>query len=97
MPSRYSSSELHNIKARNIHRLPPATAVHGMALYESHRDAEQERLFHDAMFDLSNLKQTKAAQHARLSSLEASVKACASHHDSDRPISLGCGKHVTDH
>jgi len=92
--SRYSPSELIAIKDRNANRLPPATAVHGMAMYELHRGAEQERLFHASMFDLSQLKKTSAAQAARTDSLERAVKACASHHDNERPISHAGGKHV---
>ena len=92
--ARYSSSELRAIDDRNPSRLPPATAVHGMAMYELNRGAEQERLFHSAMFDLSELKRTSAAQADRTDSLERAVKACASHHDNERPISLAGGKHV---
>jgi hypothetical protein len=65
-----------------------------MAMYELKRDAEHERLFHHAMFDISQLKQTSAAQAARTSSLERAMKACASHHDNERPVSLAGGKHV---
>jgi hypothetical protein len=65
-----------------------------MALYELERGAEQERLFHHAMFDISQLKRTSTAQAARTDSLERAVKACASHHDNERPISLAGGKHV---
>jgi hypothetical protein len=46
------------------------------------------------MFDLSALKQTSAAHAARTDSLERVLKACASHHDNERPISLAGGKHV---
>ena len=63
-------------------------------MYELNRDAEQERLFHSAMFDLSELKHTSAAHAARTDSLERAVKACASHHDNERPVSLAGGKHV---
>lgn len=91
---RFSSSELKAINDRNMNRLPPASAIHGMAMYELHRAEEQERLFHSSMFDISELKKTSAAQAARTESLERSVKACASHHDNERPISLAGGKHV---
>ena len=92
--TRYSSSELRAIDDRNPSRLPPATAVHGMAMYELKRGAEQERLFHSAIIELSELKHTSAAQAARTDSLERAVKACASHHDNERPVSLAVGKHV---
>lgn len=92
--AQYSSSELRAIKDRNINRLPPASAIHGMAMYELQRAEEQERLFHSSMFDISELKKTSASQAARTASLERAVKACASHHDNERPISLAGGKHV---
>ena len=63
-------------------------------MYELQRGAEQERLFHHAMFDLSELRKTSATQAARADSLERAVKACASHHDNERPVSLASGKHV---
>jgi len=96
MHSRYSSAALRAINDRNKSRLPPATAVHGMALYELNRAAEQERLFHDTIFAFSELKQASAAQHSRLDSIERSVKACASHHDNERPISLAGGKQACE-
>ena len=92
--AQYSSAELRAIDQRNPSRLPPATVVHGMAMYELQRGAEQERLFHASMFSLAQLKQTSVAQAARTESLERAVKACASHHVSERPISLAGGKHV---
>jgi O-methyltransferase involved in polyketide biosynthesis len=92
--ARYSSPELIAIRDLTSNRLPPATAVHGMAMYELQRGAEQERLFHSTMFDLSELKHMSAAQAARTDSLERAVKACASHHDNDGPVSLAAGKHV---
>jgi hypothetical protein len=92
--AQYSSEELRAIDKRNPSRLPPATAVHGMAMYELQRGAEQERLFHASMFDLAQLKQTSAAQAARTESLERAVKACVSHHDNERTVSLAGGKHV---
>lgn len=91
---RYSSSELKAINDRNPSRLPPATAVHGMAMYELHRDAGQKRLFDASMFDLAQLKKTSAAQAARTESLERALKACVSHHDNERPVSLAGGKNV---
>lgn len=93
-PGQYSSQELKGINDRNPSHLPPASAVHGMAMYELHRGAEQERLFHHAMFDLSELRKTSAVQLARTDSLERAAKACASHHDNERPVSLAGGKHV---
>jgi hypothetical protein len=97
MHREYSSAELKDINAQNSKRLPPANAVHGMAVYELKRDAEEERLFHSVLFDLDQLKQTKATQQARTESLEQTVKACASHHDNERPVSLASGKHVMNH
>lgn len=60
-------------------------------MYELKRHEEQERLFNSAMFDLSHLKQTYAAQQARTGNLEQIVKACAAHHDNERPVSLTGG------
>jgi hypothetical protein len=65
-----------------------------MAMYELQRGEEQERLFHSAIFDISELKRTSTAQADRTDSLERAVKACASHHDNERPVSLAGGKHV---
>lgn len=97
MLSRYSSSELHQISQRNANKLPPATAVHGMAMYELKRAEEQERLFHATMFNVDQLRQTTAAQVSRTDSLERVVKACASHHDNERTISFTGGRHVKAH
>jgi cob(I)alamin adenosyltransferase len=97
IPSRYSSSQLREINARIANKLPPATAVHGMAMYELQRDGEQERLFHAAMFDVSQLRQTSTAQQSKIDSLEHVVKACAGHHDNARSASLAGGKHVIAH
>jgi hypothetical protein len=97
VPSRYSSEELRVINAQNTNRLPPATAVHGMAMYELQRADEQERLFHAAMFDVSQLRQTSTAQQTKINSLECVVKACAGHHDNERSASLVGGKHVIAH
>ena len=63
-------------------------------MYELQRDKEQERLFHSAIFDISESKCTSTAQADRTESLERAVKACASHHDNERPISLAGGKHI---
>ena len=97
MRREYSSAELKDINAQNSNRLPPANAVHGMALYELKRDAEEERLFHSVLFDLDQFKQTKATQQARTESLEQTVRACAKHHDNERQISIAGGEHVTIH
>jgi hypothetical protein len=96
-PSRYSSEALRDINKRTANKLPPATAVHGMAMYELQRDGEQERLFHAAMFDVSQLRQTSTAQQSKIDCLERAVKTCVGHHDNDRSASLAGGKHVKAH
>lgn len=92
--SRYSSSELRDINEGNKNRLPPPTTVYNMAMYELERGAENERLFHSAMFDLSELRGASTAQQSRIDSIERTAKACAGRHDSERAISLTGGKHV---
>lgn len=92
--SRYSSSELHEINGRNKNRLPPATAVYKMAMYELDRGAENERLFQSAMFDLAELRGATATQQSRTDSLERTIKTCVRHHNNERAISLTGGKHV---
>lgn len=92
--SRYSSDELHRINDLNKNRLPPATVVYNLAMYELDRGAENERLFHSAMFDLAELRGSTATQQSRTDSLERTVKACSRHHDNERAISLTGGKHV---
>lgn len=94
LQSRYSSDELHHINDLNKNRLPPATAVYNMAMYELERGAENERLFQSAMFDLAELRGSTATQQSRTDSLERTVKACSRHHDNERAISLTGGKHV---
>lgn len=90
----YSSSELRDINDSNKNRLPPATAVYNMAVYELERGAENERLFHSAMFDLSELRGASTAQQSRIDFIESTAKACASRHDNERTISPNGGKHV---
>lgn len=92
--SRYSSSELRDINDLNKNRLPPATAVYNMAMYELDRGAENERLFQSAMFDLAELRGSTATQQSRTDSLERTIKACEKHHNNERTVSLTGGKHV---
>jgi hypothetical protein len=63
-------------------------------MYELQRHGEQERLFHAAMF---NISQTTAAQQSRLDSLERRINVCDRHHDNERTVSVTCGKHVKAH
>lgn len=95
--SRYTPNELRQIKQDNANRLPPATACLGMYEYELKRAAEQESLFNSALVQTAKVAKEVEKQQPRLDSLERAVKACASHHDNERGVSLSAGMHVTSH
>lgn len=91
MANQYSPERLREIGDRNFNRLPPANTVSAMLEYELQRDAEHERLFHAAMFDVAGVKNEAAAQQSRVEALERTVKICAMHHK--RNISLTAGSY----
>lgn len=80
MANQYSPERLREIGDRNLNRLPPANTVSAMLEYELQRDAEHERLFHAAMFDVTGVKNEAAAQQSRLNALERTIKTCAKNH-----------------
>lgn len=91
MESIYSPEKLKEIGEQNINRLPPATSVAGMLEYELQRDAEHERLFHAAMFNVTNVTNEAAAQQERLKALERTIKTCVAHHK--RNLSFAAGQY----
>lgn len=69
-PAQYSAQDLKVIGKQCGNRLPPATAVQAMFLYEMQREVEAERLFHSKMFSLAQAEETSQAQHERIAALE---------------------------
>jgi hypothetical protein len=100
MATKYSSSELRDIGARNVSR--PSTAL-GMYEYELHRAAEHESLFDNAMIQAAKTTKEVSEQHSRLSSLVDTINACATHHKNEHTVSIPGSTHVipthmlTDH
>jgi len=67
MPSTttYSGDELRGIGERCAQRLPPASTVQAMFLYEMQRDSELERLFHGEIFRLAQKAEDASHDHQR--------------------------------
>ncbi|KAM0722298.1 hypothetical protein Q7P37_001739 [Cladosporium fusiforme] len=94
MDSIYSPEKLKEIGEQNLNRLPPATSVAAMLKYELERDAENERLFHAAMFDVGAVKDEAAVQKARLKELERTIKTLVNNHK--RNLSFAAVRSIDD-
>lgn len=94
MGAHYGSAELKDIGARSADRLPPASAALGMFEYELHRAVEDESLFDNAMIRAAKTAKQVINQQFRLSSLADTVKACASHHNNERTVSISGSMHM---
>ncbi|KAM3422930.1 hypothetical protein BST61_g413 [Cercospora zeina] len=70
----YEPEDLIHIGKQCNNRLPPASAVQAMFLYEMQRQTESERLFHAYMFRFARSEGDIVAQTARLNALEAHVR-----------------------
>jgi hypothetical protein len=94
MATRYSSSELKDIGARNVRRMPPASTALGMYEYELHRAAEDESLFDNAMIQAAKTAKEVSKQQSRLSTLVDTINACASHHKNEHTVSIPGSTHM---
>lgn len=69
----YSNDTLRTVGVQCGGKLPPASAVQAMFLYEMQRETEAERLFHGQMFDLARVRDATDEQEIRLVDLEQRV------------------------
>ena len=70
----YSVDELKTIGSASSTRLPPASAVQAMFLYEFQRQTEVEALFNAQMFRLARAEDASNATDARLGKVEEDMK-----------------------
>ena len=70
----YEHNELMAIGKLCGSRLPPASAVQAMFLYEMQRETECEKLFQGQMFRLARTEASANAQHAKMLELEKQIK-----------------------
>lgn len=68
---RYGAEDLVGIGRQCRNRLPPASAVQAMFLYELQRETEAERLFHGQMFRLAKSEDEVAVQSRRFAGMES--------------------------
>lgn len=66
----FTSTQLRRIGEVCSKRLPPASAVQAMFMYELQRESEVESLFHDHMFRLAKQDDKSAEQEKRIAALE---------------------------
>ena len=69
----YTAHELRRIRAVCSWRLPPASMVQAMFLYEMQRETEVESLFQGQLFRLARAEDTSVAAEARLGLLEKRI------------------------
>ncbi|PIA99112.1 hypothetical protein CB0940_02525 [Cercospora beticola] len=69
----YEPEDLIHIGKQCSNRLPPASAVQAMFLYEMQRQSESERLFHAHMFRLARSEEDIVAQAGRFNAIEARI------------------------
>lgn len=74
MSQRYSLDELRGIGQVCGTRLPPATAMQAMLLYELQRDAEHEELFQSQFFKFAKQDTDIQSLVTRLGTLEGQVE-----------------------
>lgn len=70
----YVPEDLMGIGRQCSNRLPPASAIQAMFLYEMQRETEAERLFHSQMFRLAKSEDEVAAQARRLDQMESRMR-----------------------
>ena len=73
-PQHYSEGALKAIGQQCSNRLPPASAMQGMVLYEMQRARETECLFQHQMFQLARAEDHSQAQDKRIAELSDQVK-----------------------
>ena len=71
----YNADDLKAIGHMCSNRLPPASSVQAMFLYEMQRETELERLFQGQMFELARAKDTSRAQQSKVAELEEQMKS----------------------
>ena len=70
----YDPEDLMGIGRQCSNRLPPASAIQAMFLYEMQRETEAERLFHSQMFRLAKSEDEVAAQARRFNDMESRMR-----------------------
>lgn len=92
MAQKYSQEELKTLREQCKARLPPASAMQAMYLYELEREAENEKLFHDLVFQNARLQDASDVTNERVTELERLLNSCAERHGDLRTISQNGGK-----
>jgi len=92
MATKYSPERLKQLRELCETRLPPASAVQAMFLYELEREKENEKLFHDHMFRIARTEDASNMTEERLTKLERLLNTCADRHGDLRTISQAGGK-----
>lgn len=87
MAAKYSPERLKQLRDLCETRLPPASAVQAMFLYELEREKENEKLFHDQMFRLARTEDASNLTAERISQLERKLNICADRHSEERTVS----------
>ena len=75
MAVHYAPSHLKAIGTQCKNKLPPATAVQAMYLYELQRESEVETLFHGQIFRLAKAEEETQTHSSQLHDLEAQTQA----------------------
>ena len=68
--TQYTPHQLRQIGQKCGNRLPPASAVQAMFLYELQRESELESLFHGSIFRIAKQEDNSSAQAKRIDTLE---------------------------
>ncbi|KAK1058239.1 hypothetical protein LTR74_013525 [Friedmanniomyces endolithicus] len=79
MGTRYTIDELKSLGRACSNRLPPASAVQAMFLYEMQRQTEIEKLFHSRMFELARAEDQDDSTAIRVQKLEVDLKDLRRH------------------
>lgn len=74
MVKQYSEYDLKEIGKQCGNRLPPASAVQAMFLYEMQRESELEKLFQGQMFELARFSDSSKAQQDQVSEVSEELK-----------------------
>ncbi len=70
MSRRYSGHALRDIGQQCAVKLPPASTVRAMFMYEMQRETEVEKLFEGQLFEIAKVQDENAGQEVRLSEVE---------------------------
>lgn len=73
MAKQYSGAALKKIGEQCGHKLPPASAVQAMFMYEMQRESELERLFQGHLFKLARLDDNSKTLQSRVSELSTGL------------------------